>query len=77
MTARSTRKRYHRRERRKAKQSQWQREPKGNPKKVGHGPGSTGHGLLAVNIQNQNKKKETKYAQHLNAIVAELVDAPD
>lgn len=31
-------KRYHRRERRKTKQSNWRREPKQNPKKVGHGP---------------------------------------
>ena len=34
----SRKRRYHRRERRKAKASRWRRLPKSNPKKVGHGP---------------------------------------
>ena len=34
----SRKRRYHRRERRKAKASRWRRLPKSNPRKVGHGP---------------------------------------
>lgn len=38
MTSRNAKTRYNKRERRKAKQSGWKREPKRNPKKCGHGP---------------------------------------
>ena len=37
MTARKTRLRHNRRDRRKAKQSEWRREGKSNPRKVAHG----------------------------------------
>lgn len=40
---------FNRRERRKAKQSGWRRQPKANPKKVGHGPnGLKGVGMGAL-----------------------------
>lgn len=38
MSSVTAKRRFSRRERRKAKQSKWRREPKRNPKKVGHGP---------------------------------------
>ena len=41
---------FNRRERRKAKQSGWHRQPKVNPKKVGHGPNGlkgVGMGVMA------------------------------
>lgn len=37
MASRKARQRFHRRDRRKAKESNYRRAPKGNPKKVGHG----------------------------------------
>lgn len=38
MASKKARKSFWRRERHKAKASMWKREPKRNPRKVGHGP---------------------------------------
>ena len=57
MTARATRLRHNRRDRRKAKASGWKREGCANPSKVGHG--GAGQGTFGYLGAVKEKKPET------------------
>lgn len=63
--SKKSRTRYNRRDRRKAKQSNWQRPGRGNPKKVGHGGSgqtqSTMQSGTSVPLPPDKPKNKLKY----------------
>jgi hypothetical protein len=74
MSARATRKRVNRRDRRKAKASEWQRAATVNPRRVGHHPGG-GRGEGRVRVERNGDGLRREPSEPFRVTIAEILEA--
>jgi hypothetical protein len=74
MSARATRQRVNRRDRRKAKASEWERAGTVNPSRVGHHPGG-GRGEGRVRAERVGDGLKPERVEPLRVTIAEILEA--